>query len=164
MRRLHRPPTSLLDKFHGDAILDLYTASVLVTGGEVAHGRASGIARSDDGELDVHLRLPSELGGEGGGTNPEQLLAAGYAACFHGALSLLAARHGLQIPDATVTASVTFGRDPIDGQFLLTSDIRVLLPGVDRAVAEELIRGTERSCPYTKLFRQGMESVVALEA
>lgn len=142
----------------------LYTGKVVVTGGEVAHGRASGVARSEDGELELHLRLPRELGGEGGGTNPEQLLAAGYAACFHGALSLLAARHGLAIPDATVAASVTFGRDPIDGLFLLTTEISISLPGVDRDVAEELIRNTERNCPYTKMFRQGICSTVILAA
>lgn len=163
MRRLRRPPTSLLDKFHGNEVQELYTGKVVVTGGEAAHGRASGIVRSEGGELELHLRLPRELGGEGGGTNPEQLLAAGYAACFHGALSLLAARRGLDIPDVTVTAAVTFGRDPIDGLFLLTSDIRVAIPGVDRALAEELLRNTERNCPYTKMFRQGIESVVTLE-
>ncbi|HET6782999.1 MAG TPA: Ohr family peroxiredoxin [Pseudoxanthomonas sp.] len=162
MRRLRRPPTSLLDKFHGDEVQELYTGIVVVTGGEAAHGRASGIARSQDGELELHLRLPKELGGEGGGTNPEQLLAAGYAACFHGVLSLLAERHGLAIPDATITASVTFGRDPVDGLFLLSSEIRVALPGVDRAVAEGLLRNAERNCPYTKMFRQGIESVVVL--
>ena len=163
MRRLRRPPTSLLDKFHGDEVKALYNGTVVVTGGESAHGRASGIARSQDGELELHLRLPKELGGDGGGTNPEQLLAAGYAACFHGALSLLAARRGLDIPDVTVTAAVIFGRDPIDGLFLLTSEIRVAMPGVDRALAEELLRNTERNCPYTKMFRQGIESVVILE-
>lgn len=162
MRRLRRPPTSLLDKFHGDEVQELYTGIVVVTGGEAAHGRASGIARSQDGELELHLRLPKELGGEGDGTNPEQLLAAGYAACFHGVLSLLAERHGLAIPDATITASVTFGRDPVDGLFLLSSEIRVALPGVDRAVAEGLLRNAERNCPYTKMFRQGIESVVVL--
>ena len=163
MRRLRRPPTSLLDKFHGNEVQELYTGTVVVAGGEAAHGRASGIVRSEGGELELHLRLPRELGGEGGGTNPEQLLAAGYAACFHGALSLLAARRGLDIPDVTVTAAVTFGRDPIDGLFLLTSEIRVAIPGVDRALAEELLRNTERNCPYTKMFRQGIESVVTLE-
>ncbi|MGH8025725.1 MAG: Ohr family peroxiredoxin [Pseudoxanthomonas sp.] len=156
------PPVSLLDKFTGEDVEELYTALVTVTGGEASHGRASGIVRSNDGALDVHLRLPAELGGEGGGTNPEQLLAAGFAACFHGVLSLLATRHGVIIPDATVTASVTFGRDPIDGLFLLTSEIRVALPGVDRSVALELIRHAERNCPYSKMFRQGITNTVTL--
>ena len=92
------------------------------------------------------------------------MLAAGYAACFHGELSLLAARRGLDIPDVTVTAAVTFGIYPIDGLFLLSSEIRVVLPGVDRLLAEELIRNTERNCPYTKMFRQGIDSVVTLTA
>lgn len=82
MTELKPPPVSLLDRYEGADVLPLYTTSVNVTGGEAHHGRASGIARSDDGALDLHLRLPRALGGPGGGTNPEQLLAAGYAACF----------------------------------------------------------------------------------
>jgi Ohr subfamily peroxiredoxin len=133
-----------------------------VTGGDAEHGRASGVARSDDGNLEVDLRLPDALGGPGGGTNPEQLFAAGYAACFHGALSLLAARAGIPIPDAKVEASVTFGRDPVDGLYTLTADVRIYLPGVERAVAEELVRRTERFCPYAKMARQGIVNVVSL--
>src|SRR5690606_657573 len=105
----------------------------------------------DDGNLDVHLRLPEALGGPGGGTNPEQLFAAGYAACFHGALSLLAARDGIAVPDCSVEVQVNFNRDPMDGLFVLSVHTRVRLPGLDRAVAEELIRNTERFCPYTKM-------------
>ena len=159
---LQPPPTSLLDKYHGEDAQALYTARVCVTGGETAHGRASGIAKSDDGALDVHLRLPVELGGPGGGTNPEQLLAASYAACFHGALTLLAARSNVALIDNVVEATVTFARDPVDGRFLLKAEIRVSLPGIDRKVAAELVRNTERICPYAKMFRQGIEHVVAL--
>jgi lipoyl-dependent peroxiredoxin len=162
MPPLEPPPTSLLDKYHGEEAQALYTGRVRVTGGEAAHGRASGVARSDDGTLDVELRLPLALGGAGGGTNPEQLLAASYAACFHGALTLLATRSGIALVDAAVEASVTFARDPVDGRFLLSADVRVSLPGVDRKVAAELIRNTERICPYAKMFRQGIEHVVAL--
>jgi Ohr subfamily peroxiredoxin len=162
MSPLQPPPASLLDKYHGEDAKPLYTGRVRVTGGEAAHGRASGLARSDDGALDVELRLPAELGGEGGGTNPEQLLAASYAACFHGALMLLAARSGVTLDDATVDAAVTFARDPVDGRFLLSADVRVALPGIDRKLAAELIRNTERVCPYTKMFRQGIEHVIAL--
>jgi Ohr subfamily peroxiredoxin len=103
------------------------------------------------------------LGGPGGGPNPEQLFAAGYAACFHGALSLLATRAHVAIPDAEVVARVTFGRDPVDGLFMLTADIRIHLPGVDRDVAAELVRNTERICPYAKMARTGIECVVSLE-
>ncbi len=162
MSPLQPPPASLLDKYHGEDAKPLYTGRVRVTGGEAAHGRASGLARSDDGALDVELRLPAELGGEGGGTNPEHLLAASYAACFHGALMLLAARSGVTLDEATVDAAVTFARDPVDGRFLLSADVRVALPGIDRKLAAELIRNTERVCPYTKMFRQGIEHVIAL--
>ena len=116
----------------------------------------------DDGALELQLRMPEQLGGPGGGTNPEQLFAAGYAACFHGALSLLAARAGVAIPDAEVTAQVSFGRDPVDGLFMLTATIHIRLSGVDRAVAEELVRNTERVCPYAKMARAGIDCVVSL--
>jgi osmotically inducible protein OsmC len=153
----------MLDKYRGTDFAPLYTATVRVDGGESRHGRASGVARSADGNLDVRLRLPKELGGQGDGTNPEQLFAASYAACFHGALSLLAARANIAIPDAEVTASVTFGKDPVDGLFMLSADIRISLPGVDRAIAGELVRNTERICPYAKMARDGIECIVSLE-
>jgi osmotically inducible protein OsmC len=162
MLPLQPPPPSLLDKYQGEDPQPLYTGRVRVTGGEAAHGRASGVARSDDGSLDLHLRLPETLGGQGGGTNPEQLLAASIGACFHGALILLAARGGIALTDAIVEASVTFARDPIDGGFLLSADVRVNLPSIDRKVAAELVRNTERICPYVKMFRQGITHVVAL--
>lgn len=162
MSKPERPPTSLLDKYHGAHFQPIYTATVRVSGGESRHGRASGVARSDDGMLDVRLRLPPELGGQGEGTNPEQLFAASYAACFHGALSLLAARARVDIPDADVTASVTFGRDPVDGLFTLSAHVRISLPGVDPDIARELVRNTERICPYAKMAREGIDCVVSL--
>lgn len=162
MGKLRPPPPSLLVKYRGADFQPLYTTSVTVRGGEAAHGRASGMAISDDGELIVDLRLPVELGGTGGGTNPEQLFAAGYAACFHGALSMLAERAGVAIPDASVTATVSFGRDPVDGLFALSADINIHLPGVPTPVAQELVRNTERLCPYAKMARGGIASVVAL--
>ncbi|MFL9895653.1 Ohr family peroxiredoxin [Paraburkholderia sp. RL17-381-BIF-C] len=162
MTTLRPPPLTFLDKYDGQVAQTLYSTTVTVTGGDAGHGRASGIARSDDGQLAVDLRLPEALGGPGGGTNPEQLFAAGYAACFHGAMSLLAARSGIPIPGASVDVTVDFGRDPIDGLFKLTAHTRVCLPGVERAVAGELVRNTERFCPYTKMARHGIENVVAL--
>jgi Ohr subfamily peroxiredoxin len=162
MTTLRPPPLTLLDKYHGQDTLPLYSTTVTVTGGGTGHGRASGIARSDDGQLAVDLRLPKELGGPGGGTNPEQLFAAGYAACFHGALSLLASRARIPIPGASVHVTVDFCRDAVDGLFILTAHTRIRLPGVERAAAEELVRNTERFCPYTKMARQGIVNVVAL--
>lgn len=162
MTPLQPPPTSMLDKYYGEETQELYTGRVRVTGGEAAHGRASGVVKSDDGALEVNLRLPTELGGPGGGSNPEQLLAAGYAACFHGALTLLACRSGVGLKELVVDAAVTFSRDPVDGLFLLSAEIRASLPGLDRALAAELVRNTERICPYSKMFRRGIDHVVSI--
>lgn len=162
MSPLLPPPISLLDKYYGPNFRSLYSTTVQVSGGEAEHGRASGVARSDDGMLALDLRMPKELGGPGGGTNPEQLFAAGFAACFHGAMSLLAAKSGIAIPGARVDVSVAFGRDPVDGLFMLTAAVEICLPGIEKSLAEELVRNTERICPYAKLARQGIGSVIAL--
>ncbi|MDM0033478.1 Ohr family peroxiredoxin [Variovorax sp. J22P271] len=159
---LQPPPVALLDKYKGQDFEPIYSTVVTVSGGEAEHGRASGVARSDDGNLDVNLRLPTALGGGGGGTNPEQLFAAAYAACFHGALNLLAAKKRIPVLAATVQVSVAFGRDPVDGLFMLTADVRIHLPDVERSVAEELVRSTERFCPYAKMARNGITGIVAL--
>ncbi|SEU17032.1 Ohr family peroxiredoxin [Variovorax sp. OV084] len=162
--RLQPPPVTLLEKYKGQEFQPIYSTVVTVSGGEAEHGRASGVARSDDGNLDAQLRLPAALGGDGGGTNPEQLFAAAYAACFHGALNLLAAKKRIPVHDATVQVSVAFGRDPVDGLFMLTAGVRIHLPDVEKSVAEELVRSTERFCPYAKMTRDGITSVVALTA
>ncbi|ALK96087.1 peroxiredoxin [Massilia sp. WF1] len=140
----------------------LYAASVSVTGGPSGHGRISGLVRSADGALELELRMPPELGGIGGGTNPEQLFAAGYAACFHGSLMLLAAHRGLAANGTEVAVTVSFGRDPTDGLFMLASHVRVRMPDLPRIAAAELVRDAERVCPYTKMARQGIESIVTL--
>lgn len=162
MKPLTPPPVSLLDKYQGQDILPLYTTSVSVTGGEAEHARASGTARSDDGSLEVTMRLPEELGGEGGGTNPEQLFAAAYASCFHGAMNLLATKAKLDITGSSVTVTISFSRDPIDGMYLLTAHVQAFLPGLQQALAEELVRNTERVCPYAKMARQGINNIVAV--
>jgi osmotically inducible protein OsmC len=162
MSKLQPPSTGFLDKYYGEEASALYTGRVRVIGGEAAHGRASGVVRSDDGALQVDLRMPAELGGSGGGSNPEQLLAAGYAACFHGALMLLARRSGIELAGVEVDVAVTLARDPVDGLFLLSSDIHVVLPGLERSLAAELVRNTERICPYAKMFRQGIDHVVTV--
>ncbi|RZT42996.1 Ohr family peroxiredoxin [Cupriavidus agavae] len=159
---LQPPPLSLLDRFRGESFTSLYTTTVTVSGGEASHGRASGVARSDDGNLLLDLRLPAALGGPGGGTNPEQLFAAGFAACFHGALSLIVRRERLDVEGISVAVQVAFGRDPVDGGYALVADVRVRLPGVDKVLAEELVRDTERMCPYAKVAREGMHCVVTV--
>ena len=164
MKPLAPPPVSLLDKYVGQDIQPLYTTTVTVTGGEVEHGRASGVARSEDGNLELALRMPAELGGPGGGTNPEQLFAAGFAACFHGVLCLLAAKAGLSAAGSSVAVSVSFARDPVDGMYLLTADVKIRLPGLRQAAAEELVRNAERVCPYAKMAREGLLNVVTVVA
>ncbi|SIT49873.1 Organic hydroperoxide resistance protein OhrB [Paraburkholderia piptadeniae] len=159
---LQAPPLSLLDRYRGRDFAPLYTTTVTVSGGETGHGRASGVARSDDGNLVVDLRLPTELGGPGNGTNPEQLFAAGFAACFHGALNLLGKRANMELDDTVVEVQVAFGRDPMDGGYALVIDVRVRMPGIERAVAEEMVRNAERLCPYAKMARQGTVNVVAV--
>jgi osmotically inducible protein OsmC len=163
MSKLSAPPTSLLDVYTGSEILPLYSTSVTVTGGEAGHGRASGRAQSDDGALDLPLRLPAALGGPGGATNPEQLFAAGYAACFHGAISLVAAKKKIRLtPGLAVKVNVSFGRDPSDGLFLLTAEVQVSLPDMEAAQARELVQETEKICPYAKMARQGIHHSVVL--
>ncbi|MDQ0143461.1 Ohr family peroxiredoxin [Cupriavidus necator] len=157
---LQPPPLTLLDRYRGQGFTALYTTTVTVAGGEAGHGRASGIARSDDGNLMLDLRLPVALGGPGSGTNPEQLFAAGFAACFHGALSLVGKRSRVDVSNATVAAEVSFGRDPMDGGYALIAEIRIRMPGVARHVAEALVRDTERLCPYAKMAREGIHSIV----
>lgn len=160
--RLQPPPLTLLDRYRGRGFNPLYTTTVTVSGGEAGHGRASGVARSDDGNLMLDLRLPAAFGGPGGGTNPEQLFAAAYAACFHGALHLIAQRAQIDIEGTVVSVEVSFGRDPVDGGYALIADARIRIPGVERHVAEELVRSTERLCPYAKMTRDGIHSVVTV--
>ncbi|KVA56793.1 peroxiredoxin [Burkholderia cepacia] len=161
-KKLQAPSLSLLDRYRGRDFQPLYTTTVTVSGGETGHGRASGVARSDDGNLAVDLRLPAEFGGPGNGTNPEQLFAAGFAACFHGALNLLGKRAEMEAPETAVDVQVSFSRDPMDGGFALLVDVRVRMPGVDRSVAEEMVRTAERLCPYAKMARQGTVNIMTV--
>jgi Ohr subfamily peroxiredoxin len=162
MKKISAPAIATLDKYSGMDFQPLYSTSVKVTGSEAAHGRASCTVHSDDGNLELELHVPSALGGPGGATNPEQLFAAGFAATFHGALILLAQKAGIQTDDAAVDVSVTFGRDPVDGLYALLANVNIELPRVPTAIAEELIRNTERLCPYTKMARQGIVCVATL--
>lgn len=163
MSNLAPPPVSLLNPYTGSQFHPLYRTTVVVAGGSANHARSSGIAESDDGNLKLDLRLPKELGGAGGGTNPEQLFAAGYAACFHGALVLVATKRRIAIAGATISASATFGRDPKDGLYALELDVLVDIPGVDQKTAASLVEETETICPYAKASRQGFTSRVSLK-
>ncbi len=128
-----------------------YTTEATSTGG----GR-DGHVRSDDGFIDQDLTMPPELGGPGGATNPEQLFAAAYAACFHGALRLAARTAKTTVPDDTqVTATIQLAPD--DVSFHVAADITAHLPGLDQAAADELVEAAHRVCPYSKATRGNVE-------
>lgn len=128
----------------------LYLAEATACG-----GRAGSIA-SSDGRLAVALDTPKELGGNGGpGTNPEQLFAAGYAACFLSALTLVASRRGLDVGAPEATAQVGIGPRADGTGFALGVALRVTIPGLARDVAQALVEEADVACPYSELARKG---------
>lgn len=156
------PDLSTEKDFDGESFAPIYTTTVTVSGGLASHGRATGRARSADGVLDLDLRMPIELGGDGQGTNPEQLFAAGFAACYHGALSLVARQAALDSSVISIEATVAFGRDPEDGGYLLRVDLVVQWPDVDPAVAAPLMEKADSLCPYAKMAGQGAPTNIML--
>ncbi|CAB3624763.1 MULTISPECIES: Ohr family peroxiredoxin [Achromobacter] len=163
MKAPSAPSVSLLEPYAGAEDLPLYTTTVSVTGGASGHGRSSGRAVSNDGELELELRLPKELGGNGGGTNPEQLFAAGFAACFHGAMKLVATKNRVPLPaDFAIHCTTTFAREAFDGLFCIKARLEISLPGLPKDVALALVHETESICPYSKMADQGIASSVHL--
>lgn len=130
----------------------LYTAEATVTG-----GRAEGHGFSTDGVLDVALRTPLELGGEGGGTNPEQLFAVGFAACFEAALGVVGRREKLEVGNVSIDSRVTL--TPTDeGGFRLGVELDVTLPSVDDAAkAAEVVAAAHLVCPYSNATRGNID-------
>jgi osmotically inducible protein OsmC len=130
----------------------LYTAEAQVTG-----GRAQGHGRTSDGALEVDLRLPAEMGGEGGGTNPEELFAVGYAACFESALGVVARRRKLEAGDVEIDSKVSLSPTEERG-FRLGVELDVTLPSVDdEESAVELVRAADEVCPYSNATRGNVE-------
>lgn len=135
----------------------LYTAKAHVTG-----GRAEGHGRSGDGQLEVDLRLPAEMGGKGDGTNPEELFAVGYAACFEGALGVVARRARAEVGDVAIDSAVSLSPNG-SGGFVLGVGLDVTLPGIeDQATAVDLVRQAHEVCPYSNATRGNID--VALTA
>jgi osmotically inducible protein OsmC len=129
----------------------LYTAEALATG----EGR-DGRGRSSDGRLDLDLAIPKEMGGSGNGTNPEQLFAVGYAACFHSALRLVAGQAKADVTDSAVGARVSIGQ--IDnGGFGLAVELEVTLPNLDHDTAVELTEKAHQVCPYSNATRGNID-------
>jgi osmotically inducible protein OsmC len=129
-----------------------YSTEATATGGRDGH------ARSRDGRLDVSLATPKELGGAGGdGTNPEQLFAAGYSACFIGALKVAGQQLKVKLPDdVTVTAKVGIGPRSAGG-FGISADLSVSLPGIERAQAQQLVEAAHQICPYSNATRGNVD-------
>jgi Ohr subfamily peroxiredoxin len=131
----------------------LYTAHATATGGR------TGEAKSSDGQLAVKLVTVKELGGPGGdGTNPEQLFAAGYSACFLSALKLVSGQQKKPVPAATsITADVGIGPNDSGVGFNLAVTLNVSIPGMDRAEAQKLVEATHQVCPYSNATRGNVD-------
>lgn len=131
---------------------DLYVTKVTATGGRHGH------IRSEDGLLDMKLALPKSLGGPGGATNPEQLFAAGYSACFENAV-LRAAReagHKFADEDVEVTAEIGIRRNE-QGNFVLSASLFIVMAGVDQATAETYVKRGHEICPYSNAVRGNVD-------
>lgn len=130
----------------------LFTTSVLATGGR------SGRVVSEDNIIDFQLVSPKELGGPGGeGTNPEQLFAAGYSACFDGALNLVIKKEKADVSSTSVKADVHFLKDEADGGFKIGVTLNVTVDGVDKERAKELVEAAHQVCPYSKATRGNID-------
>ncbi len=129
---------------------NIYTAQA------TAHGGRAGKIESSDGHLKMDLSVPSEMGGDGGaGTNPEQLFAAGYAACFQGALGVVGRRNKVDTSESEVTAQVGLQKNGLS--FALDVELHVKIPGVDRELAEKLVHEAHQTCPYSVATRGNVD-------
>ena len=133
----------------------LYQAHATSTGGR------DGTTKSSDGLLDMKLASPKELGGPGGGVNPEQLFAAGYSACFIGAMKVVAGMQKIALPaDTSINATVGIGKIPAG--FGIETQLVVSIPGMDRAVAQGIIDKAHQVCPYSNATRGNIEVTITL--
>lgn len=137
----------------------LYTTEATATGG----GR-DGQSATKDGKVAVRLSVPKEMGGDGGpGTNPEQLFATGYAACFLGALRAAGRKEKVEVPEgATVTAAVTFHDREDNVGFAISAALSVAIPGMERAQAEALMNKAHEICPYSNALTKGADVKLTL--
>jgi lipoyl-dependent peroxiredoxin len=134
----------------------LYTAEALTTG----DGR-DGHARSADGRLDLELAIPKEMGGSGDGTNPEQLFAIGYAACFHSALRMVGRQEKADVSDSAVGSRVSIGQLD-NGGFGLAVELEITLPNVDHATAQALVDKAHQVCPYSNATRGNIDVMLVV--
>ncbi|CDX52454.1 conserved hypothetical protein [Mesorhizobium plurifarium] len=135
----------------------LYTAQARVTGGRNGHGETS------DGLLKVDLAMPKELGGKGGATNPEQLFAVGYAACFESAVRFVAHQQKLPLKDASITSTVSLYPND-QGGFRLGVSLAVEIKGLDQTGAEALVSEAHKICPYSNAIRGNIDVALSAKA
>lgn len=128
----------------------LYTAAATVKGGRDGHGR------SDDGVLDLDIRPPAELGGPGGATNPEQLFALGFAACFQSAMGVVGRRMKIDTSESEVTGRVTLGTIEGNG-YGIAVELDVHIPGVDAPTAQQVVEAAHAVCPYSNATRDNID-------
>jgi Ohr subfamily peroxiredoxin len=126
-----------------------------------AHGGRNGFVTSQDGQLELKVAMPPALGGDGNGTNPEQLFAAGFSACFHNALVLVGRRAGLDLTGSTVAAKVGIGPNKQRGYGLAVA-LSVSLPVLDADVAARLVDAAHEVCPYSNATRGNIEVTIVL--
>lgn len=134
----------------------LYTAIVTATGGR------EGRIRSNDGMIDLNIQMPKEMGGRGGATNPEQLFAAGYAACFDSALNLVLRQSKLRVECTEVTAEVSIGTND-SGGFGLAVKLQVGIKGLDLKQAWEAVEKAHQVCPYSNATRGNIDVDIELK-
>ena len=134
---------------------------VLYTAEATAWGGREGRSASSDGMLDVQLRIPKELGGPGGGTNPEELFAAGYAGCFHSALKRVASGMKLDVSESAITARIGLGSNGAGG-FGLAVELVGELPGLSAEQGRELLEKAHQVCPYSNATRGNVEVTLTL--
>ena len=133
----------------------IYTASASAKGGR--HGAVA----TSDGKLSLSLTRPVEMGGDGSGTNPEQLFACGYAACFASTIQFLSKQKKLELGPIEVTARVSLGK--LDGEgYGLAAELDVALPGVELSIAEAIVEQAKRNCPYSNATRGNVETRVTI--
>jgi osmotically inducible protein OsmC len=133
----------------------IYQAHAKSTGGR------DGTTRTSDGLLDLKLAVPKEMGGPGGGVNPEQLFASGYSACFIGAMKFVASQDKIALPaDTSIDATVGIGQIPQG--FGIEVQLAISIPGVDRAVAEALVQKAHQVCPYSNATRGNIEVTLTI--
>jgi Ohr subfamily peroxiredoxin len=140
-----------------DRMAALYTTTARAAGGRAGH------VETDDGLFSADLAMPRELGGPGGATNPEQLFAAGYAACFESSIRFLAGRQKLPLRDASVTATVQI-LPTATGAFQLAVALRSEVEGLDQAAAEALVHAADQVCPYSNAVRGNVDVTHSVQA